>query len=152
MIYIGIDPGLRSGAIGAVDHDGKFVGVADIPAIENRIDARALKSLILRMTVPGDDYLICIEQVWTLPKQGVASSGRFMRAFGGIGAVAEILCDKVLYVPPQVWKKAMNVTSFKEDSLVVARLAFPQAILKLKKDHGKAEALLLSEYARRKYS
>lgn len=151
-IWIGIDPGLRSGAIGAVDHHGKFVGVADIPSEGDRIDARALKDLILQMTTPGDDYFICIEHVWTLPKQGIASSGRFMRAFGAIGAVAELLCENIIYVTPQVWKKAMNLTAIKEDSLVAARLAFPQAILKLKKDHGKAEALLIADYARRMHS
>jgi hypothetical protein len=43
----------------------------------------------------------------------------------------------------------MKLTSDKEQSLITARLMFPQAILKLKKDHGKAEALLIAEYARR---
>jgi hypothetical protein len=62
------------------------------------------------------------------------------------------MCENVIYVTPQAWKKAMNLTSIKEDSLVAARLAFPQAILKLKKDHGKAEALLLADYARRMHS
>ena len=73
MIWIGIDPGLRSGAIGAVDHDGRYVGVHDIAAVGDRIDARALKQLILNMTVAGDDYAICVEQVWSLPKQGISS-------------------------------------------------------------------------------
>ena len=149
MIYIGVDPGLRSGAIGAIDHDGKFVGVHDIAADGDRIDARALKQMILDMTRPGDDYAICLEQVWTMPKQGIASTGRFMRAYGAIGAVCELLCDRVFYVTPQVWKKDMKLTSDKEQSLSEARQRFPQAVLKLKKDHGKAEALLIAEYARR---
>jgi crossover junction endodeoxyribonuclease RuvC len=149
VIYIGVDPGLRSGAIGAIDHDGKFVGVHDIAADGDRIDARALKQMILDMTRPGDDYAICLEQVWTMPKQGIASTGRFMRAYGAIGAVCELLCDRVFYVTPQVWKKDMKLTSDKEQSLSEARQRFPQAVLKLKKDHGKAEALLIAEYARR---
>lgn len=117
--------------------------------MDDRIDARALKEMILDMTIPGDDYAICLEQVWTMPKQGIASTGRFMRAYGAIGAVCELLCDRVVYVTPQVWKKSMNVTSDKEQSLAEARQRFPQAVLKLKKDHGKAEALLIAEYARR---
>lgn len=149
MIWIGVDPGLRSGAIGAVDHDGNFIAAYDITAVDDRIDARALKQMILDMTIPGDDYAICVEQVWTMPKQGIASTGRFMRAYGAIGAVCELLCDRVVYVTPQVWKKSMNVTSDKEQSLAEARQRFPQAVLKLKKDHGKAEALLIAEYARR---
>jgi len=117
--------------------------------VGDRIDARALKQMILDMTIPGDDYAICLEQVWTMPKQGIASTGRFMRAYGAIGAVCELLCDRVFYVTPQIWKKSMNVTSDKEQSLAEARQRFPQAVLKLKKDHGKAEALLIAEYARR---
>jgi crossover junction endodeoxyribonuclease RuvC len=149
MIWIGIDPGLRSGAIGAIDHDGRFVGVHDIAADGDKIDARALKRVILDLTVPGDDYAICVEQVWALPKQGVSSSGKFMRAYGAIGAVCELLCDRVVYVTPRAWKTEMKVTADKDQSLVAARLMFPQAILQLKKDHGKAEALLIAEYARR---
>jgi hypothetical protein len=149
MIWIGVDPGLRSGAIGAVDHNGNFIAAYDIAAVDDRIDARALKQLILDMTIPGDDYAICVEQVWTMPKQGIASTGRFMRAYGAIGAVCELLCDRVFYVTPQVWKKDMKLTSDKEQSLAEARQRFPQAVLKLKKDHGKAEALLIAEYARR---
>jgi len=149
MIWIGVDPGLRSGAIGAVDHDGNFIAAYNIAAVDDRIDARALKQMILDMTIPGDDYAICVEQVWTMPKQGIASTGRFMRAYGAIGAVCELLCDRIFFVTPQVWKKSMNVTSDKNESLAAARIAFPQAVLKLKKDHGKAEALLIAEYARR---
>jgi hypothetical protein len=149
MIWIGVDPGLRSGAIGAVDHDGNFIAAYDIAAVDDRIDARALKQMILDMTIPGDDYAICLEQVWTMPKQGIASTGRFMRAYGAIGAVCELLCDRIFFVTPQVWKKSMNLTSDKNESLAAARIAFPQAVLKLKKDHGKAEALLIAEYARR---
>jgi len=59
------------------------------------------------------------------------------------------LCDRIFFVTPQVWKKSMNLTSDKNESLAAARIAFPQAVLKLKKDHGKAEALLIAEYARR---
>ena len=152
MIWIGIDPGLRSGPIGAFDHDGRYVGVHDIAAVGDRIDAKALKQLILDMTVAGDDYAICVEQVWSLPKQGISSSGRFMRAYGAIGAVCELLCDRVVYVTPQVWKREMQVTADKSESLVKARLMFPQATLLLKKDHGKAEALLIAEYARRVFA
>ncbi len=152
MIWIGVDPGLRSGAIGAVDHDGRYIAVHDIAADGDKIDARALKQLILNMTVAGDDYAICVEQVWTMPQQGIASTGKFMRAFGSIGAVCELLCDRVIYVTPPVWKREMQVTADKEQSLVKARLMFPQAALARKKDHGKAEALLIAEYARRVFA
>lgn len=152
MIWIGVDPGLRSGAIAAIDHNGGFIAAHDIAAIGDKIDVKHLKQIILEMVPPGDDFAICIEQVGVMPRQGLVSSGRFMRAFGSIGAVAELTCDRVFYVIPQVWKKAMSVTADKNDSLVAARLAFPKAKLLLKKDHGKAEALLIAEYARRTFA
>lgn len=151
-IWIGVDPGLRSGAIAAIDHNGGFIAAEDIAAVGDKIDARNLKQLILNMVPPGDDYAICIEQVGVMPKQGLVSSGRFMRAFGGISAVCEICSERVYYVIPQVWKKAMSLDSDKNKSLAAARIAFPQATLLLKKDHGKAEALLIAEYARRTFS
>ena len=152
MIWIGIDPGLRTGAIGAIDHNSKFIGAYDIQAIDDRIDSRALKQLILDLTLSGDDYAICIEQVGVMPKQGLVSSGRFMRAFGSICSVAELTANVVHFVIPRVWKKSMNLNSEKDRSLEAARIMFPEAKLLLKKDHGKAEALLIAEYARKKFS
>jgi len=150
-VWIGIDPGLRSGAIASIDHNGGFIWVDDIKADGDKIDVKALKEQIYRMTVPGDAYAICIEQVGVRPGQGISSSGKFMRAFGAIEAVAVLTSDKVEMVLPQAWKKAMGLKADKEQSLVMARILFPSAMLNLKKHHGKAEALLLAEYARRTF-
>lgn len=152
LIWIGIDPGLRTGAIASIDHNGKFIYAYDIATEGDRIDARALKELIFRLSVPGDSYAICIEHVGVRPGQGIASSGKFMRAFGAIEAVAQICCDRVEMVLPQAWKKAMGLKADKEESLRMARELFPDAILDLKKHHGRAEALLIAEYARRTFA
>lgn len=151
MIWIGIDPGLRSGAIASIDHNGNFVAAHDILADGDKIDVKALKEQIYKITVPGDTYAICIEHVGVRPGQGISSSGKFMRAFGAIEAVAALLSDRVEMVLPQAWKKVMGVTAEKEKSLVMARNLFPDAMLKLKKHHGRAEALLIAEYARRTF-
>lgn len=152
LIWIGIDPGLRTGAIGSVDHNGQCIYAYDITSDGDRIDAKALKELIYRLTVPGDAYAICIEHVGVRPGQGIASSGKFMRAFGAIEAVSQLCCDRVEMVLPQAWKKAMGLKADKEESLRMARELFPNALLNLKKHHGKAEALLIAEYARRTFA
>jgi len=149
LIWIGIDPGLRTGAIAAIDHNGGFVWAEDIKADGDKINAKALKEQIYRMCVPGDTYSICIEHVGVRPGQGISSSGKFMRAFGAIEAVAALTSDRVEMVLPQAWKKFMGASADKEKSLVMARSLFPDAMLKLKKHHGRAEALLIAEYARR---
>jgi crossover junction endodeoxyribonuclease RuvC len=151
MIWIGIDPGLRSGAIASIDHNGGFVAADDIKADGDKIDVKALKEQIYRITVAGDSYAICIEHVGVRPGQGISSSGKFMRAFGAIEAVAALLSDRVDMVLPQAWKKIMGVKADKEQSLIMARNLFPDAMLKLKKHHGRAEALLIAEYARRTF-
>jgi Holliday junction resolvasome RuvABC endonuclease subunit len=151
MIFVGVDPGLRSGAIAAIDHNGTYVAAEDIVADGVRIDAKKLKEQILRMTQPGDSNVICIEVVGVRPGQGIASSGRFMRAAGAIEAVSSLYADHIEYVLPQQWKKAMGLTQDKEKSLQMGRELFPKAALNLKKHHGRAEALLIAEYARRTF-
>ncbi len=151
-VWIGIDPGLRSGAIASIDHNGKFIWAEDIAAVGDRIDAKALKEQIFRMTVRGDSYVICIEYVGVRPGQGIASSGKFMRAAGAIEAVSTLCSDRVEFVLPQAWKKEMGLGQDKEKSLEMARRLFTDAMLNLKKHHGRAEALLIAEYARRTFA
>ena len=151
-VWIGVDPGLRSGAIASIDHNGKFIYAYDIPSEGDKINANALKELIFKLTVKGDAYAICIEHVGVRPGQGISSSGKFMRAFGAIEAVSQLCSNRVEMVLPQVWKKALGLKADKEESLIMARQLFPDALLNLKKHHGKAEALLIAEYARRTFA
>lgn len=148
MIYVGIDVGLRSGAVAAIDHNSVVVGCADIPSVGDRVNVIALHRMILDM-IGTQDFHITIEEVGVMPKQGISSTGLFMRAAGAIETVALLLTKDVLLVRPTKWKKIMKVTSEKDTSLTLARELFPAASLKRKKDHGRAEALLLAEYGRR---
>ena len=145
MIYVGIDPGLRSGAVGAIDHNGKYIGCFDIPADEKRISVCSLYRMLTDL-VNDDDAIFCVELVNPMPGQGSVSTGGFMRAAGAIEAVVLLKARPVFFVPPRVWKKAMKLTSDKADSLDMARKLFPEAPLSRKKDNNKAEALLLAKY------
>ena len=149
MVHIGIDPGLRTGAAAAIDHNGKVLGCIDIPSIDDRIDVISLNTLLRQMIPAGDDFCITIEDVGVMPGQGISSTGRFMRAAGAIETVGVLMAKKVQMVRPQAWKKALAVTADKETSLALARELFPAASLVRKKDHGRAEALLIAEYSRR---
>jgi crossover junction endodeoxyribonuclease RuvC len=54
-------------------------------------------------------------------------------------------------VVPTVWKKAMGLAGKdKEAARLKACGLFPHAGLSLKKDHNRAEALLLADYLRRR--
>ena len=146
MIWLSCDPGLRSGAWAAIDHAGGFVACGDIPAVGDRIDARRLMTALQSAAPPGDTAQIIIEDVWVMPKQGSVSSAGFMRATGAIEAVASLMWPVTL-VRPQVWKRHHSLIGLpKSADLALARQTWPTAPLKLVKDHGKADALLMAQW------
>ena len=148
MIYIGLDPGLLSGAWGAIDHHGQFVGCGDISHADGRVLPQVLRAT-LQDAIQGRDCEIVIEQVGCMPGQGIVSTSKFMRATGCIEAVASLLLYPVHFVTPQVWKKHWGlIKAPKAASLAMARAAWPAAPLKLVKHHGRAEALLMAAYGR----
>jgi crossover junction endodeoxyribonuclease RuvC len=144
-IFVGLDPGSSSGAWAAIDHNGLYIGCGDLPTVDGRIDAVELMRLVWH-DIPTH---MAVEDVHTMPGQGIASSGKFMRAAGSIEAVAALAGDRVVLVRPQVWKKYHGlIGTEKVASLELARSLWPEAPLKLKKDHNKADALLMAMWLR----
>ncbi len=157
----GFDPGLKS-AIGVISVSGnnQYLYADDIPVDNGKIDGMKLASIIafqvecvLRFhtaTRPiGIDCII--ENVHTMPSQGISSSGKFMEAYGTIQGVLNGMGMEFSRVTPQKWKKLYWDKSTKGDkyaSLEKARELFPEIehLLKRKKDHNRAEALLLAHY------
>jgi crossover junction endodeoxyribonuclease RuvC len=148
MIYIGIDPGSINGALGAIDSQGAYIEAFNIEHQDKHILALVFKSRILGLVDPKEGAEICMENVHSMPGQGVASTFQFGRAVGVISAVCELTRYPVHLVTPQKWKKHFHLTADKDESLDMARYLWPEAKLKLKKDINKAEALLIAEYLR----
>jgi len=147
-IYIGCDPGSVSGAIGALDDQGNYLEAFDIEHRDKHILALVFKSRLLSIIDPKEGAEICMEQVHSMPNQGVSSTFAFGRAVGVISAVCELTRYPVHLVTPQRWKKHFHLSADKNESLDMARYYWPEAKLKLKKDGNKAEALLIAEYLR----
>ena len=147
-LWIGCDPGAVSGAIGALDDYGNYVESFDIEHKDKHILALVFKSRLLSIIDPKEGAEICMEQVHSMPNQGVSSTFTFGRAVGVISAVCELTRYPVHLVTPQKWKKHFHLTADKEESLDMARYLWPEAKLKRKKDINKAEALLIAEYLR----
>jgi Holliday junction resolvasome RuvABC endonuclease subunit len=139
---------MASGAIGAVDDYGNYVASFDIEHKDKHILALVFKSRLLSIIDPKEGAEICMENVHSMPKQGVVSVWNFARAVGVISAVCELTRYPVHLVTPQKWKKHFHLTADKEESLDMARYLWPEAKLKRKKDINKAEALLIAEYLR----
>lgn len=147
-IWIGVDPGSVNGAIGAVDDYGNYVESFDIEHKDKHILALVFKSRLLSIIDPKEGAEICMENVHSMPKQGVVSVWNFGRAVGVISAVCELTRYPVHLVTPQKWKKHFHLTADKSESLDMARYLWPEAKLKFKRDGNKAEALLIAEYLR----
>lgn len=112
-------------------------------------DPRALRHLMDEFQ-PG---LILLEHVEARPKSGAASEWRFASDFGATLAVCHTFSDdaRVHLVRPREWKGKLALSSDKSKSLAMARTIFQDAeeLLRRQKDDGRAEALLLVEYARK---
>lgn len=144
--WIGIDPG-QTGAIARIDESGE-VAVFDWPG-----DERALAGLVVMIDLEHEVEMAVIEQQQSMPKQGSASTFKLGVNYGmWLSAVAFANWPLTL-VRPADWKCGMGYPkgADKEHSLTLARRLFPGAagMLSRKKDHGRAEALLLAHYARK---
>ena len=147
-IWIGIDPGSISGALGALDARGDYLDSWEIQHKDKHILALVFKSRILSIVDPKIGAEICMEQVHAMPQQGISSTWNFARAVGVISAVCELTNYPFHLVSPQKWKKHFGLNADKNEALDLARKLFPKAPLKLKKDINRAEALLIAEYWR----
>lgn len=143
--WIGIDPG-QSGAAAVIYRDGQIV--EDWPG-----DAAGAAELLLTWRTEFNIVLAALESVHAMPGQGVKSMFSFGQNFGQWQGVMAALTLPYLQPVPQEWQKGLVTKSDGADpkarSLAVARRLFPDVDLSWKKDHGRADALLLAWWARR---
>jgi hypothetical protein len=89
-----------------------------------------------------------------MPRQGASSGFKYGRSVGAIEA-AIALCEIPLeIVEPAVWKRAFRLPGKdKEAARQRALDLFPaaHALLARKRDHGRAESLLLAHYGSQKW-
>lgn len=144
-IYIGIDPG-KSGALALLTEDGQCTV---IPFHESAY-TEILKA------ASGPSSVCCLEKVGAMPGQGVVSMFNFGHNLGYIEGLLQAFDIPYQLVPPQTWKKEFCVTSDKNTSIEVCRKLFPHVSLlpterSRKPNDGMAEAVLIAEYARRRF-
>lgn len=147
---VGIDPGI-SGAIAIVDEYGKYHEVHDMPIMangkgnakaKNKVNASGLKNILNLYNIK----MIYLERVSSMPGQGVASMFSMGDTFGCIRGVCAALDLPVEIITPQSWKKYYGLGKDKEIVRAKAIELFPEAPLSRKKDHNRAEAILIANY------
>lgn len=159
--FVGIDPGL-SGAVGflAFDPNGApLIEVKDMPTHEitisgskkRRLDLYQLGAIFMQDSLTLSIRHAVVEEVASMPKQGVASSFAFGFAAGAIQGVLAARRIPMRLVRPSAWKKAMGLTSDKDASRRLASQLFPafSHLWARKMDDGRAEAVLLAWYGSR---
>lgn len=167
-IYLGIDPGI-TGAIAMIAYgteDGQPrqgpVLVADLPYIGDEPDILGLWEILGGWSIrynghhpatSGSIVTIAIEYQapFAAPGRamGVTSAFKLGHDYGMLKAFAYTYGLRVLLPRPAAWKRSFGLTGKDKDaSRLLAMQRWPGVDLSLKKHHGRAEALLLAEWAR----
>ena len=118
MIKIGIDPGL-SGAIVIFENDvpTKWHRMPTMKiGAANRVNAYALASIIRTAIYVDIETVVYVEQVGSMPGQGVASMFSFGHAAGVIQGVLGAFRMRVKMVTPQAWKKKAGLIGKNKDA------------------------------------
>lgn len=155
-LTIGIDPGL-SGAL-AVLADGQFERFIDIPTRARRtasgqeVDVSRLAEQLRTVLAahPGAYTFGVMEKVGGHRGQGGSASFNFGQADGMVRATFENLGIPFIEVYPQTWKSYLRMKGVdKEGARQKVIREYPEAAphLQRKKDHGRADALLLAKWA-----
>lgn len=146
-VYIGVDPASSTGAVGVLDSEGNYLDCYMIEHQDKHIRAMVLKNCLLKSIDPKEGGEIAIEMLYSRPGQNASAMWTFARAVGAITAICELTNYPCHMIRPQVWKGFYHIHD-KDDSLDIARMFWPTAPLKRKKDNNLAEALLIAEYWR----
>lgn len=146
LLILGIDPGVTGGW--ALLSQSMELAAGDLPAAgegtQRMLSAPLLASVFLSL---GEPTLAVCERVGAMPGQGVSSMFKFGRSVGVIEGVLGALNIPIMYVSPNVWKRAFSLAPEKEFSRQRAIELWPELASELfsrKKDHGRAEAALIA--------
>ncbi len=143
MITVGIDPG-KSGAVAFLLDNDTAIFMDTEKGWEPIISA--LNNIEIKH--------VYLEKVHAMPGNGVSSMFSFGENFGFWQGVLTTLKLPHTLVSPQTWKRVMMMDMGKEKEASVTRAIqlFPATapFLQRKKDHNRADALLLAAYGRGK--
>lgn len=169
-LWIGIDPGAE-GALAGLAETGE-VFVEDWPGYES-----PLINLVEGINFEWEVLGVVIEIQQSMPRQGIASAFKGGMGYSAWITAASAMRWPILLVRPNDWKRGLGYPSpppkrtgqakkerekvlrkhrndLKNHSLALARRRYPQAattFLTRKKDHDRAEAILMAELARERF-
>ena len=154
-MILGVDPGL-SGALALLRDDNALLLIADVPTTERTVNGKVKRQIdpyqvCTLLDVCGTIRFAVIEQVGTMPSQGVTSAFNFGFTTGVLHGLIAARGIPIRTVVPQVWKRKFGLLGQDKDaSRAEASRRFPKYVdlWSLKKHDGRAEAALLALYGR----
>ena len=147
MRIIGLDPGQKGGI--AFLSDKGLIDAFPMLLAGKELDIPGITDLIL--SYPKFDLAV-VEKVHTMPKQGIVSSGKFMKGYGTLLGILGALKIPTILVTPQAWKKVILAGTKKDKDAAIeyVRMKYPDFNLILprcRKPHdGLADSICVSEY------
>lgn len=149
MQYLGIDPG-KTGGIAVIDYWQKDtrLGVSTESTITTcKLDNTELD--IWNWLSDNVDLLnsvATIENVHSMPEQGVKSSFTFGKSLGFLIGLLTASSIPYKFVTPQKWQKGMQCLTGGDKN--VSKAAAQRLWPRVKMTHAIADALLIAEYGR----
>ncbi len=147
---IGIDPGL-SGAIAFYAPADRLL-IIDVPSFKattgRQVDLQQLVSLFKGALIAFQPEHAFIENVHSMPEQGISSAFKFGKTCGQLEMLIAACSIPTTFVTPQKWKKGLQVQKHKDSSRLRASQLLPDhaKLWPLKKHHNRADAVLIAYY------
>lgn len=150
-VYCGIDPGL-TGALAFLNIETAKLSVFDMPTVKVSTGEKTRSVLVpdklADLVDRHNPTKSLIENVHSTPNDGHVGAFTFGKATGIVIGVFAGINLPLEQVTPGKWKKDLRVPADKEEAVNVASRLFPncRSLWSRKKDHGRAEAALISLY------
>ena len=157
--YVGVDPGQKGGLCAVAREEERVIASVQraMPMPIAKVDGKAsLDTMKLDDFFPHQPFIAVLEQVHSMPKQGVASMFQFGRIYGAIEAMLDCTAYEIMYVAPRKWKGFFKLGAEKIDAINCADKLFGHRAhwhepgrnggLNIERNSGVAEAALLGLY------
>lgn len=124
--------------------------ILDMPTVEVKsgktMKRRLSEPMLAELLRPHDIEHVALEQVGSMPGQGVSSTFNFGQTYGGIRGVLAGLRIPITMVTPAKWTRDMKVSGGKDANRQRAAQLFPAyaASFSRVKDDGRADSALLA--------
>ena len=112
---LGIDPGM-TGAMSIIDEHGNFMVCEDLAGTDGRLNvAEAVNWIEQYHSGPFPISMAVIENVGSMPKQGVSTTFKFGRAAGTCEGMVQTLRLPMDLITPAKWKQQMKMAKKDKD-------------------------------------